>query len=152
MRALVVLVLGLASSCRVPSDLGAPCTLMRPSDAGLVAVTEGEIQRRLATHAFDVLTFGAVECEELVCVREAESPAGASPDSPARGHCSRECRPGVACRTGNEAIDAVPERALGCRALLLDEATLNALSRVDAGIVPIAAAGAREPYFCAAGP
>lgn len=142
MRWLAVALLGCA--CVVPSDLGSTCTLMRPVDGGLEPISEGELQARLRGHPVDVLTFGAVECEELVCVREADFPAGAELTAPARGHCSRPC--------SSDAMCASSSTAMICRALLLDEATLHTVCTEDAGVFCAPVGGAREPLFCGAAP
>lgn len=142
MRWLAAILLG--SACVVPTDLGSTCTLMRPGDGGLVPISEGEVQARLRVHPFDVITFGAVECEDLVCVREADFPAGVAPEAPAKGHCSRACSSDAMCES--------PASAMTCRALLLDEATLHALCTEDAGVSCARVGGAREPFFCGAAP
>ena len=65
----------LSGGCKVTSDIGKPCVLVRKAtqaekDADgcrYQEILEGELQA-----GQDFISFGSVECEDLVCVRDAD--------------------------------------------------------------------------------
>lgn len=138
------------SGCRAKTDLGRPCTLVKkdPSDAAKsVPLKESEI-----SSGKDFISFGATECEELVCVRDADVKAG-KPTDEAVGYCSSACIPGssVKCLNENPADDKDAAKKLKCRTLLLDEATLASLRTADPEAYKRYFGETTKPYFCARG-
>ena len=87
---IIASVLFVLASCTVSSGLNKPCSLPKKIDGGtVVPITEQEVQENTGsndTSTRDFVAFGAVDCEDLVCVRD--------PDAAdrARGIC-RSCRP-----------------------------------------------------------
>jgi hypothetical protein len=111
-----------------PPVLNTPCTL-RYSDGGPIPES---LARELTLGTKDFVYIGAVECEELFCVRDAtfgRLPDGGydetSPDAGARGYCSKACQ-GNDCRTGIESDDQPGNpRRMTCRSLVLNEQLLS---------------------------
>ncbi len=132
------------ASCTVSSGLNKPCSLPKKIDGGIVVpITEQEVQENSGaneTSTRDFIAFGAVDCEDLVCVRDATFPKGTMLDQPAIGYCSRPCAKGLACPSDDPALDQRGDTRMTCRALLLSKEVLAQL--------PISA---KEPYFCARG-
>ena len=67
----------LASGCEVTSELGKPCTLVRkatpeerPAGVRSTPVLESEIAPNQ-----DFISFGSMDCEDLICVRDADVPS-----------------------------------------------------------------------------
>ena len=110
----------LLAACVSNVEVGAPCHLVRrDASAGVpVAITEGELPLARA----DYLSFGAPACAE-VCVRGADTVRSGDNSAPAAGHCSRPCA-GV----GGQADCP---GGFSCRAMLLDEGTMQALCAGD---------------------
>ncbi len=151
------------AACGVPTDLGRPCVLVKRAaattlpDGGVVAaadggtafITEGEIQA-----GKDFISFGATECEDLVCVRDSttERPANAKDTDPANGYCSKPCAQGStrSCPAADPAHDKNAALRLTCRPLLLDTETL-ALICQDKATCDRYFGGTTSPYFCARG-
>ena len=134
--------------CRVATDLGRPCTLVKKNPdggSGSVGILESDLPPNK-----DFISFGATECEDLVCVRDAAVPRSGIPNATATGYCSRACVPNVTngCPASNPDDDKDPNKKLSCRALLLDEQTLGAIcsTRPDACQ---SIGDTRSPYFCA---
>jgi hypothetical protein len=140
------------SACPPSTDRGRPCTMRKRTDAGIADVSEREVRARTGTAASatrDFLGFGSLDCDSLLCVRDATFVSDAGDDSPAQGYCSNPCDPGAACPSFDPRLDERGDTRLNCRALLLDEQTLEAI-RQD----PVASAlinNVRTPYFCARG-
>lgn len=150
--ALIALAASAFAGCRVPSDLGVDCRLVRkdPSDSTgkkFLYLTEGDIKPNK-----DYLSFGSVECEDLVCVRDAAytRPNAAATDQ-ALGYCSRNCVQGTTCPAANEADDKDPVKRLNCRPLLLDEVTLAAICQAEPQKCTDKIGNTKTPYFCARG-
>ncbi len=141
--------LALAAACHVTTDLGRSCQLVKKNPdggAGSVPIVEGD----LPSANKDFISFGATECEDLVCVRDAYLPRSGVATAPASGYCSRACvlNSTTACPAANSEDDKNPARKLSCRALLLDEQTLGAICSNDPGTCQ-QIGDARSPYFCA---
>ncbi len=141
------------SGCTNTTELGNDCTMVRrdPTDTddsdGIrsVPMKESEIG------AFkDFISFGATDCEDLICVRDRSDPKGADPTANAQGFCTRTCIPGRAdtCLTGNEDIDEGPD-PFECRQLLLDDDTLATLRTEQPDLYRRFFGTAETTYFCA---
>jgi hypothetical protein len=114
-----------------------------------VALLEKEIKANK-----DFISFGATECEDLVCVRDSSftRPTNSTDDSQAVGYCSRPCIPTstLTCVAASAADNenSSPNK-LTCRALLLDEATLAAIKTQDPATFTRYFGGTTSTYFCA---
>jgi hypothetical protein len=145
----VLLVPLFLKGCRVATDLGRTCQLVKRNPdggQGSVAILESE----LPAGTKDFISFGATECEDLVCVRSADIAKTGVPGAAATGYCSRACVPNAStgCPAANSDDDKDPTRRLICRALLLDDLTLAQICTNDPGTCQ-QIGGARSPYFCA---
>jgi hypothetical protein len=134
--------------CRVATDLGRPCTLVKKNPdggSGSVGILESDLPPNK-----DFISFGATECEDLVCVRDAAVPRSGIPNATATGYCSRACVPNVTngCPASNPDDDKDPNKKLSCRALLLDEQTLGAICSTRPDTCQ-SIGDTRSPYFCA---
>lgn len=141
--------LALPAGCHVNTDLGRLCQLVKRNPdggAGSVPIVEGDLPGANK----DFISFGATECEDLVCVRDAYVPRTGVATAAAAGYCSRSCVPNssIGCPAANSSDDTDPARKLGCRALLLDEQTLGAICSNDPATCQ-QLGDARSPYFCA---
>jgi len=144
------MLVAIAAGCRPSTGLNLPCNLVRRlPDGGTGFITEREVQEKKGTTK-DFVSFGAVECDDLVCVRDATFPNSTNLDGPAGGYCSAACSPGSACLSEKPEMDDDATTKLNCRPLLLDEATLGELCTTDPSAC-IDIGGVRSPYFCARG-
>lgn len=137
------------SGCPSSTDLGQPCVLVRkdPNDPSRsIPLKEREI-----VVGKDFISFGAVECEDLVCVRDARAEKGPD-EAEAQGFCSKPCvqTNQATCNTGNRSVDEGPD-AYACRALILDEQTLAAIRTADPERYQQYFGDTQSPYFCAKG-
>lgn len=156
----LVCVATLATGCKVQTDLGAPCTLVRrdPADTdssdgvNSIPILESEVTTGTAD-GLDYISFGATECEDLVCVRDKSFVSARDKGSPAEGYCSKPCEPSLVnqCPPANEADATDPVRQLNCRPLLLDEETLTALRERDPAKYKAYFGETTTPNFCARG-
>lgn len=143
-----------AAGCTPPTGLNIPCTLVKKNPdggSGSVFITEAEIQ---ANASRDVISFGAVECEDLVCVREGGKELKGVATEPVTGWCSRPCLETAAnaCPSNNPQDDKNPASAFACRKLLLDEAALAGLRTADPGAYKKYFGDTTSPFFCARNP
>ncbi len=139
--------------CAVSTDLGKECVLVRkdpndPSGKKSIAIKESEIKPNK-----DFISFGAVECEDLVCVRDLAYTRSAAPTDDALGYCSRPCSQAstTGCPAADSADDKDPARKLSCRPLILDAETLNAICQADANTCTRYFGDTKSPFFCARG-
>ena len=153
MSARLALLVGAAlwcGACQVSSDIGKPCVLVKRSTTGAKydPVTASDIQIDQ-----DFISFGSLECEDLVCVRDARSEIKFAEDGTSvLGYCSKACVADALvapCTVNNPQADPTVKANMSCRALLLDQQALDDLRAKD----PV---GYREtfgdnasPYFCA---
>ena len=157
-RPLIALVLALVAftGCRQASNLNTPCNLVKrdPADGGVLIITENEIT--LGANK-DFISFGSVECEDFVCVRDSNFPRDPDPKAPAQGYCSKSCLQGSSCPSFNPADDeqvqalsdgGFANRKLSCRPLLLDA---EAIGGICAQSPEVAFCTVKSPYFCARG-
>lgn len=142
----VVASLVLSVGCRAATDVGRECTLGR-ADGGVIR--ERDIST-IAGSNRDFIQFGNTECDDLVCVRDNnfQSPMGSTPESGAKGYCSKQCVPGTVCPSVNAADDEKASTRFNCRSLLLDPQTLASLCPNDGGACRL---GTTDPNFCARG-
>ena len=136
--------LALLGACRPATDLNKPCTLIRrnPDGGKPLALLESDVQAQQGRNK-DFIALGVVECEDLICVRDATFVSDAGSTGSAQGYCSASCEQGSTCPSFDPALDRGPLR-LNCRPLLLDSRSLGSLDAGDLGSV-------RDPYFCARG-
>ncbi len=133
-----------AVACKPVTDLNTTCLLVKrnPDGGSPLNITEREVRNNAGMNK-DFIAVGSVECEDLICVRDANFSSDAGLDDPATGYCSRACAEGAACPSYDEKFDKGPT-ALSCRALLLSAETLAVLKDDFPGV--------RDPYFCARSP
>src|SRR5712692_7154188 len=90
-------VLSLASlalgGCRAATDLGRECALVRANPDGGTALKILESDLPDGGTGKDYISFGATECEDLVCVRDSNVQKTGIPGALASGYCSRACVP-----------------------------------------------------------
>jgi hypothetical protein len=140
------------SACPVIDDLGAPCILVKadptdtdPSDGTRsINIQESEISGYTDT---DIISLGATECENLVCVRSANTADPMTPPTAdAPGFCSRACAENTAdgCLTGDPGVDNNDPYA--CRSLALDAETIAIIKETRPDLIP---PGFTSPFFCA---
>jgi hypothetical protein len=153
MSARLVIVLSaalLASACEVTTQLGQECLLIkqdpdRPGES--TAILEREI-----LPGQDFISFGVTDCEDLVCVRDANYVGDSNPDAQAKGYCSQDCVEGSG-KSGCEVTDTgVAENirtGITCRSLLLDQASLERLRQEDPVAYRRTFGENNSPYFCA---
>ena len=149
------------AGCTPATGLNTPCRLIKrnPDGGAPLTITEADVQAKVTEGSAginkDVVSFGAVECEDLVCVRDAEfkpnradaqeNTMPVAADAPAYGYCSKACVPGSLCPSHDSSLDDGPHK-LRCRSLILDAETLKNLA--DQGLSP---GNTKDPYFCARG-
>ncbi|MFY0569358.1 adventurous gliding motility lipoprotein CglC [Archangium lansingense] len=152
--ALLVSAVLLFGGCKVNSDIGKRCLLVkkapegsgRESDPVLVTdVSEGQ----------DFISFGSLDCEDLVCVKDADMPLEMADNGQVVGYCSTACVQGELvdpCTiTDPDAHPAVKDR-MSCRALLLDQKALDDLRQNDPATYQATFGDNNSPYFCAGNP
>jgi hypothetical protein len=149
---LVIIAATAFSACPPSTDRGRRCVMPKRTDAGVAFITEREVRARTGTGANatrDFLAFGSLDCDSLLCVRDATFASDAGEDDPAAGYCSNPCDIGAACPSFDPRLDERGDTRLNCRALLLDEQTLEAINQDPSAreILPVV----RTPYFCARG-
>jgi hypothetical protein len=142
----------LASGCEVTTQLGKPCVLVKKPSAEEQAqgirskpVLESEIAAQQ-----DFISFGSTDCEDLICVRDAEFPRDPDQNAAAQGYCSSECVEGASdCEvTGSDVATGIKER-MTCRSLLLDQVSLERLKKDDPVAYRNTFGETNSPYFCA---
>lgn len=146
----------LMGGCDVTTELGKPCRLVRKATADEQAQGPTkfvEIQEKDIAADQDFISFGALDCEDLICVRDDASPRSEDPQAVALGYCSKECVQGTT--TGCEITRTVDDVQAGlkdrmtCRPLLLDQATLDAIRVADETYYRRTFGENNSPYFCA---
>ncbi|RKG64141.1 gliding motility protein [Corallococcus sp. CA054B] len=142
--------------CDVTTELGKPCQLVRRATAE-EQEAQGrkfmEIQEKDIAVDQDFISFGSLDCEDLVCVRDDLSPRSDNPEAFALGYCSKECVQGstTGCeitRTVGDVEEGLKDR-MTCRPLLLDQDTLDAIKIADEGFYRRTFGENNSPYFCA---
>jgi hypothetical protein len=163
LRARALLVVGPALvlsmlACNSDTDLGKPgCHLLKAGpDGGAENVIVGELSA-----GKDFLSFGAVECEDLVCVldylgvsallAQATSNPALLAD-PATGYCSHPCAQGSSsgCTPQYSDLQNDPTKVMSCRALVLDDETIAEICK-DPVKCQEYFNNSRSAFFCARG-
>jgi hypothetical protein len=120
----------LSSGCEVPSELGKPCVLVKGSQSGQGSepVTLSDLQP-----GQDFISFGSLDCEDLICVLDGKSERVTTNDGRVQGYCSKACVPTQAnsCTITDPSVSADLRGRMACRALLLDQQALDELRRRD---------------------
>lgn len=142
----------LASGCEITTELGKPCVLVKrdPSSDSTTGVRSTPVlESEIATNQ-DFISFGSTDCEDLICVRDAESPRNTDPNAPAQGYCSQECVEGTSsCEVTDTSVDEALRTRMTCRSLILDQASLERLKRDDPATYRATFGETNSPYFCA---
>jgi hypothetical protein len=159
MSARLALLMGaalLCGGCEVPSDTGKPCVLVKkdptdPTGQGAVPVAPSDILFNQ-----DFISFGSVECENLVCVRSAGTEvqtAGEGEAITVLGYCSEACNltSTTDCSVTHPDTATDVKSSMGCRALLLDEIALADLKKNDPATYESIFGRNESPNFCASG-
>jgi len=122
--------------CQDSTDLGkTPCHLVKKGpDGGPVDVVVGELSA-----GKDFLSFGAVECEDLVCVLDKQGVSAVL----AQGS-STTCTPQFDDQQNDPAL------AMSCQQLVLDSATIAEICK-DPAKCAAYFDNNRSPFFCARG-
>lgn len=149
------------TGCTVTTDLGKKCELKktvvtRDAEGNITNKEVVTILQSELAPGQDYIAFGVTECEDLICVRDAQAPlVEPSTDNPvpkALGYCSRACIEGSdesACEvTASDTVAGVKSR-MACRSLLLDTATLEKLRAEDPALYRQTFGETLSPYFCA---
>jgi hypothetical protein len=168
MSARLALLVGAAlmlGGCEIKSDIGKGCVLVRKAteqelkDHPELGKTRGMMESELRAGQ-DFISFGAVECEDLICVRDGdfdpELAAGSDlTKTAAKGYCSKACLAdslqNSCVVTDPEAVASVKDR-MACRALLLDQKALEDLKANDPTTYANTFGDNNSPSFCAATP
>ncbi len=144
-----------------PSDIGSgPCKLVKrdPSDTdpsdGIrsINMTEEDLG---GVKNVDFVSFGSTECESYTCVHDRNMPLTGDPKAEVLGYCTDVCTPAntAKCSPSKETPQydpvSTPARALGCRALALDEQTLSQFCQAEPARCQEIFGTNRSPYFCA---
>jgi hypothetical protein len=146
-------------ACKADTDLGKPgCHLLKAlPDGGATNVIVAELSA-----GKDFLSFGAVECEDLICVLDVDGVAkvlaqatadnGASLGDPATGYCSHSCAQGnkTGCTPQYQDLQNDPSMIMACRALVLDNDTIAEICK-DPVKCEEYFNNSRSAYFCARG-
>jgi hypothetical protein len=151
----------LATGCTVTTDLGNRCTLKktvvtRDANGTITSKTVVDILQSELSTGQDFIAFGVTECEDLTCVRDAQTPflepTQDDPEPKALGYCSRACIEGAdasACEVTDSTVSKELKDRMGCRSLLLDTATLERLRADDPIAYRQTFGETLSPYFCA---
>ena len=148
----------LASGCSVSTQLGAECVLVRKATAEEETATGKKaisIKESELIPGQDYVSFGALDCDELelTCVRDSNYPReSATGDADAKGYCSQACvESSSTCDVlGDNVAPGVQGRAMTCRSLALDPASLEALKRTDPVAYRRTFGENSSAFFCAA--
>ncbi|QQR46817.1 adventurous gliding motility lipoprotein CglC [Myxococcus xanthus] len=151
----------LLGGCEVASEIGKPCALVRKatpeeSAANNNSATMPILEREIAAQQ-DFISFGSVNCEDLICVRDQDYPrelnadGTVNGDAPAMGYCSKPCVEGGSSCEVTDTDDVNPDlpRRMSCRPMLLDQDTLDALRSADEAFYRRTFGENNSPFFCA---
>jgi len=145
-------------ACKADTDLGKPgCHLLKAlPDGGATNVIVAELSA-----GKDFLSFGSVECEDLVCVLDQDAvsavlaQATANPAvlaDPATGYCSHACAQGSTsgCTPQFQDLQNDPSLVMSCRPLVLDNDTIAEICK-DPVKCQEYFNNSRSAFFCARG-
>ena len=152
--ALLVSAVLLCGGCKVNSDIGKRCLLVKKAPAGSDAESAPVLETDLSDGQ-DFISFGSLDCEDLVCVKDADMPLEKADNGQVLGYCSKPC-------VQDELVDPCPVTApealasgkdrMSCRALLLDQKALDDLRANDPATYRATFGDNNSPYFCAGTP
>jgi hypothetical protein len=102
----------------------------------------------------DFISFGSVDCENLVCVRTAGTELQTTGEGDALlvlGYCSAPCNLNSAtdCSVTDPRTAPDVKQTLGCRPLLLDQVALDTLKKSDPAAFEEYFGRTESPNFCA---
>jgi len=161
-----VLVSAALAACTASTELGKPCTPVKKlvdggepcqGHPGVSCVLVGDLSA-----GKDFVSFGATECEDLICVvdqesasrqlSEAQRDAGAGLSAPATGYCSKACVQGndSTCTPQYQDMQNTPGDAMTCRELVLDPAIIAEICK-DPALCEQYFGSNRSSFFCARG-
>ncbi len=145
-------------ACSADTDLGKEgCHLLKSlPDGGPTNVIVAELSA-----GKDFLSFGSVECEDLICVLDQNgvadvlAQATANPAvlaDPATGYCSHACAQGSngGCTPQYQDLQNDPSKVMSCRALVLDDDTIAEICK-DPVKCQQYFNNSRSAFFCARG-
>jgi len=145
-------------ACNTDTDLGKPgCHLLKAlADGGATNVIVAELSA-----GKDFLSFGSVECEDLICVLDQNGVASvlaqatANPavlGDPAVGYCSHACAQGSTggCTPQYQDLQNDPTLVMSCRPLVLDDDTIAEICK-DPVKCEQYFNNNRSAFFCARG-
>jgi hypothetical protein len=144
----------LCGGCKVNSDIGKRCLLVKKS-TDPNKESDFVVERDLVAGQ-DFISFGSLDCEDLVCVKDADMPIEKAEDTDyVLGYCSKACVPDElvdpCAVTDPDALASVKDR-MSCRALLLDQQALDDLRQSDPATYRATFGDNNSPYFCAGNP
>lgn len=157
--ALLVSAVLLCGGCKVNSDIGTKCLLVKKKVGGTGTESEPVLRTDLNENQ-DFISFGSLECEDLICVKDASMPIETAENGQVQGYCSKACVPpddttpqlqDPCAVTDPNAIESVKSR-MACRALLLDQKALDDLRENDPDTYRATFGPNNSPYFCAGTP
>ena len=150
--ALLVSAVLLCGGCKVNSDIGKPCLLVK---RGTTGTESAPVVVRDLSEGQDFISFGSLDCEDLVCVKDADMELDVADNGQVRGYCSKPCVQDEfvdpCAVTDPQALDSVKNR-MSCRALLLDQKALDDLRQNDPVTYRATFGDNNSPYFCAGAP
>jgi hypothetical protein len=145
--ALLVSAVLLCGGCKVTTDIGKPCLLVKKGATGSAPVTAGDLRE-----GQDFISFGSLDCEDLICVKDADMPVESADNGQIKGYCSKPCVEdplvNVCEVTDADAHESVKTRGMSCRPLLLDQQALDELRKSDPAAYRATFGDNNSPYFC----
>lgn len=106
------------AGCKPETDIGQACRMTKPCKPGPTCpIAESE----MSDPSQDYLSLGVSECDDLVCVRTANS--GAEENGEGYGYCSKSCIDSTDCEYDYEGN----KNGFGCQQLLLSESYMQQL-------------------------
>ena len=142
---------GLWAACSQSGDLNKACVLVTKDAGDPTGRTPADLlESQIPNTHTDFISFGSPDCDNLVCVRDANYPRGDAGDV-AMGYCSAPCDPGVSAECQSFDGNNTGPNALTCRPLLLDTQTLHSICSQDAGACQEYFSNTSKPFFCARG-
>jgi hypothetical protein len=157
--------------CKVDSDIGVPCVLVKKNPDG--GTTPANVEERDLSPGQDFISFGSVECDRFICVRDrayvgtgdagtgdagtgdagtGDAGTGDAGTRAVYGYCSRPCveTQATACEVTNPAVtDPSLKGRMGCRPLLLDQEVLDQLKEREPALYEQTFGENASSHFCA---
>ncbi|WNG15586.1 adventurous gliding motility lipoprotein CglC [Cystobacter fuscus] len=144
----------LCGGCEVRSDTGKPCVLVKKDPNGTTGLEAIPVSPNDILFNQDFISFGAVGCENLVCVRTAGTELKTTGEGDAiqvLGYCSEPCTVGSAtdCTVTDPQTAEDVKKTLECRPLLLDEVALATMKKNNPAMFEDYFGRTESPNFCA---